>query len=380
MSAEILMVCHLPWVRELGGSRVQLELGEELERQGHGVDYLSIEKVLPLWMRRCGSTPPLAYFAERVGPYLQKAVARYKVIDAHQGTVLRDFHGDDAARLVVRSVGLVHWHRERAVGDGLTSHGGIAGTALRLIRSGRWRLDEWSADRSFQIADRVVAPNRDEFLYLRHNLSLGRKVSLVPLGMRDCMFRSLSRCNESPTRANASTVVNIASWLPVKGIRDWPKIVRHLQRLRPHTRFIFAGTGVSREVVMRDLDLAQDSSVAVVSSFGAGDLPAILDGCRAGAFPSHLEGFGLAVIEKLAAGIPVIAYDVPGPRDVLGQVDERLLVGKGDVRTFAERVTWVLNEEPAAYAGLSRRCREVASTYRWSRLAGDTLEVYYSDA
>ena len=49
------------------------------------------------------------------------------------------------------------------------------------------------------------------------------------------------------------------------------------------------------------------------------DLPGYLGGATIVAYPSHGEGFGLPVLEALAAGTPVVASDLPVLREVGGE-------------------------------------------------------------
>jgi glycosyltransferase involved in cell wall biosynthesis len=48
-------------------------------------------------------------------------------------------------------------------------------------------------------------------------------------------------------------------------------------------------------------------------------LPAYLAGSDVFVFPSKTDTFGVVQLEALACGVPVAAYPVPGPRDVVGQ-------------------------------------------------------------
>ena len=97
---------------------------------------------------------------------------------------------------------------------------------------------------------------------------------------------------------------------------------------------------------------------------------------RAGALPSYIEGLGIGVLEKLAAGIPSVCYDVPGPRETVGRVDRRLLVPPGDVEAFAARLLEVLTLGDDEYSALSRRCRAVAAQFSWRLIGEETLSDY----
>ncbi|MBF0307391.1 MAG: glycosyltransferase family 1 protein [Alphaproteobacteria bacterium] len=78
-------------------------------------------------------------------------------------------------------------------------------------------------------------------------------------------------------------------------------------------------------------------------------------------FPSRTDTFGLVLLEALACGVPVAAYPVPGPLDVIGahpvgRLDEAL------GRAAIEALTI-----PRA------RCRAHAETFSWSASAGQFL-------
>ena len=95
-----------------------------------------------------------------------------------------------------------------------------------------------------------------------------------------------------------------------------------------------------------------------------------------GLFPSYVEGFGLAVLEQLAAGIPTVAYDVPGPSQILHSKRDLLLTPVGDAKTIAERALQILNFAPDDYEQLSTQCAAIAGDYRWSDIAANTLHEY----
>jgi Glycosyltransferase len=95
-----------------------------------------------------------------------------------------------------------------------------------------------------------------------------------------------------------------------------------------------------------------------------------------GAFPSYVEGFGMAVVEQLAAGLPTVAYDAPGPRDVLRGDLGSLLVPLADADQFAGAVADLLTNDLERYQKLSQQCVEIARKFSWPEIARDTATQY----
>jgi glycosyltransferase involved in cell wall biosynthesis len=79
-------------------------------------------------------------------------------------------------------------------------------------------------------------------------------------------------------------------------------------------------------------------------------------------FPSLTDTFGLVLLEALASGVPVAAYPVPGPLDVIGDSGCGVLD-----RDLAQAAAQAL-EIPRA------RCREYALTFSWRRCAEQFLD------
>ena len=91
------------------------------------------------------------------------------------------------------------------------------------------------------------------------------------------------------------------------------------------------------------------------------------------AFPSLHEGFGLPVLEAMAAGCPVVASDIPAVREVAG--DAAVLVPPADTGAWAEALSRVL-ESPSLQADLAGAGRRRAALFSWSKTAEATLGVY----
>jgi glycosyltransferase involved in cell wall biosynthesis len=85
------------------------------------------------------------------------------------------------------------------------------------------------------------------------------------------------------------------------------------------------------------------------------------------------EGWGLAVGEALACGLPVVCYDIPALREVFGQCPSVFFVPVGNTRRFAETVEKILEEgRLAEYETVSKK---YAERFSWKKVAAKDLEV-----
>jgi glycosyltransferase involved in cell wall biosynthesis len=92
-------------------------------------------------------------------------------------------------------------------------------------------------------------------------------------------------------------------------------------------------------------------------------------------FPSFVEGFGLPVLEAMAAGTPVVASDIPVLREVAG--DAFLPFDPTDASALATQVLLVFRDG-GLRARLTTNGLRRAAQFSWRRSARATLELYRS--
>lgn len=103
------------------------------------------------------------------------------------------------------------------------------------------------------------------------------------------------------------------------------------------------------------------------------DLAALYAGATVFAYPSLYEGFGLPVLEAMAAGTPVLTSDVSSLPEVAG--DAALLVDPGSADAIRSGLDRLLHD-PGLRDRLAERGRAREREFSWERTAQETLTVY----
>jgi len=158
--------------------------------------------------------------------------------------------------------------------------------------------------------------------------------------------------------------------VPEKGVAD----LLTLARERPDWSFAVVGDGPLRS----DVEAAGDN-VRWLGSLANGDMPAFYATLAALVVPSRTtptwtEQFGRIIIEALAQGVPVVAYDsgeIPWVASVTGAV----LVAEGDVEALGEAVAVVLADQEQREV-LATRGREAVRSHFTNEAAGRALVAW----
>jgi glycosyltransferase involved in cell wall biosynthesis len=178
---------------------------------------------------------------------------------------------------------------------------------------------------------------------------------------------------QEPSRRYISIVANLRN--PVK---DHPTFLRAAARVRaavPDAGFVIAGEGE----LMNDLrELAKQLGIQDdVFFIGRCDSVAdLLFASDVGVLSSKAEGFANAILEYMAAGLPVVATDVGGAREAIAEGETGYVVASGDDEKMAERIIELLNDPERARIMGERGKLIVAEKFSCDRHLQNTLELY----
>lgn len=137
---------------------------------------------------------------------------------------------------------------------------------------------------------------------------------------------------------DAPMLIGVAARLvPVKGVTHLIRALGLLRDELPGLRLAIAGTGPERETLEEE---AQTQGVGDRVEFlgWRNDLNRLMTGWRLYAQPSLEEGFGTAVVEAMAASLPVVCSDVGGLPEIVVDRETGRLVPPGDPAALAAAI------------------------------------------
>lgn len=202
----------------------------------------------------------------------------------------------------------------------------------------------------------------------------------------------------SATTAGPLTIGYVARLDPLKDVVTLVRALSLVRRMVPDVRLRIRGPASSAGYLAHCQQVARSLCLSDVVTFEGptSDLPNVYGACHVIALPSVTEGFPYTVVESMLAARPIVATDVGGVAEALGDIrvgETSLLVEPGDPQSMAEALLAVLlAPEPERMAlGWSLRARALerfsAARFRtayekvYEELAGaGAKQAYLSEA
>lgn len=293
-----------------------------------------------------------------------------------------------AARDIDRSLPLQLIHAHTAYPDGfaavrvgralklpvvVTLHGGDVNVHFQRYL---WRrLGLWALSR----ADRVIAVSESlrRKVVEEYRMSAA-KVTVIPNGVDVTRFQPMTRAEALrglELDSHAARVLYVGAINESKGMRYLLKAAKRVtESLHRPIEFVLVGEGEYGEgarTLTRELGIA--SAVNFVGKRPNSEIPLWINASDLLVLPSLSEGFGVALIEAMACGKPVVATRCGGPDDIV-RPDTGILVPPGDEAALAEALREILSGERQFDP---QRVRQRAlDNYAYDGVVSRILEVY----
>ena len=347
-----MRILHVHRIGGIGGSeRHVLTLLPALQERGTEVRFLGLDDA---------SRAPDPFYERLTVPYERLAAPR----DVDPLLAAR------VARAVRRaSPDIVHTHLVHA-----DLYGALA--ARRLVstkhnddpfRAGVFRFVERALARR---ARRVIAITEALARFQTERVGIpAAKVVTIPYGL-DELPEAWGENPPEDVSDETPLLLAVSRLEPQKGIDVAIRALAAVRAKHPHAQLVVLGEGSERASLER---LADELAVPVHLPGRVPDVAAWLRRADVLVHPARWEGFGLAVLEAMLAGLPVVATRVSSLPELVADGETGILVPPDDPDAFGAAVSTALAESERLGSAGRRRARELFSV---ARMTDATLGVY----
>jgi glycosyltransferase involved in cell wall biosynthesis len=225
---------------------------------------------------------------------------------------------------------------------------------------------------------RLILQNRDDVeLFESAQLLDARNIRLIRGSGVDCE-RFTPANSPDVARARESRVLLAARLLWDKGIAEFVEAARILRAQDRHARFLLAGTPDQGNPASIPVETIRAwVGEGLVEWLGqVDDMPALFATVGVVTLPSYREGLPKSLIEAAACGLPLVATDVPGCREVIRDGEDGLLVPVRNGAALAAAIARLI-DDPDLAGRLGTAARQKALDEFDERIVIDrTMAVY----
>ncbi len=212
---------------------------------------------------------------------------------------------------------------------------------------------------ALKLADKIISPSKyykDEVICSLYNIPLN-KVFVSPSGGVDLSLFTPS-CLESKSSTKIFTVGFVGRLTEDKGVNDFIGILNEVLFTHPKINIVIVGDGPLKKEILK---FSENNNVKYFDKVPQNELAGIFQSMDIFLFPTkrRTESLGLVGIEAMACGVPVVAYDMGGPRGYIKHGINGYLVNKGDVSMAA---SCVINYIKSPYKDKDRIISSAVST------------------
>jgi len=222
---------------------------------------------------------------------------------------------------------------------------------------------------SYACAHHVVANAGAVATRLRAEGIGASKIALIPNGL------DLARFQPRSEHAASRTVAMVANLRPGKGHDTLIDAAALVLRRLPDVRFELIGDGTERESLVQR---AEQRGVAHAVTFlgHVDDVPGRLAQAAVFTLPSESEAFPNAVLEAMACGLPVVASEVGGIREVVQHGQTGYLVPPRNPEALADRLCELLTQPALADSWGAHGRQLVEARYSFERMVNSIASLY----
>lgn len=235
------------------------------------------------------------------------------------------------------------------------------------------------ATRYGNLCDQVFAPSKS-IQSLLHKRGVTVPVEVVPTGV--CL-ENFAQGNGLASRKgmgiphDAFVVGHMGRLAPEKNLPFLAQAVADFIKHDRRAHFLVVGSGPSEPTIRQTFArIGLENHLHIAGVLQREQLSDALHAMDVFAFASTSETQGMVLTEAMAAGVPVVALDAPGAREVVKNEQNGLLLIEAKSPVFSAALAWVASQPPERMQRLKQAALATAADFSMPRSADKALAHY----
>lgn len=306
------------------------------------------------------SAPHRLGYARELGQILEETVGNSDIVHIHMLYLYATFAGCRTARRM-------------RVPFVVSPHGALDPYILRHGRPQKWLTDVLWQRRALEAADAIFVTTEQEGRLIGP-LRLRAPVSVVPIGLEPESFFAAARLRRE---LGPAVIINHGRLASKKSLDILVDALPIVHRFGQRARLKFIGPdpdGIGRDLLARAARLGVASSLELVGPMYGDALAQEVAAASIWVLPSASENFGIAIVEAMAAGLPVIVTPDVNLAESAQAAGACYIVPR-EPNALAQSILSLLADEDAR-AAMSIAARAFASRFGLAEVAKELHAAY----
>ena len=254
----------------------------------------------------------------------------------------------------------------------------------RMARDGEYAmtLREESEERIIRSDVKIIASHSHEKDFLTHYYEASQnQVEIIPCGVDKHLFKPFNKCKarEALGITRPFMLLSVGRMDPGKGVDLLLEAVNLMDRSKDIEIFVVGDNSTDHPEAQKLKDLAAHlglkNQVRFVGVVPQGNLHLYYNAADALVTPSYSESFGLAALEAMACGTPVVASRVGGLPALVKDGVSGYLVPWHRPASFAEKIEIIL-ANPSLAREMGKSAFLLSEGRSWETMAKKVIDVY----
>lgn len=238
--------------------------------------------------------------------------------------------------------------------------------------AGQRRMLDLTTRWSARVARHIIVPStRTRNDLIEHYLVPDARITVIPHGVDQRFFGDIARPDTRFRERYGLARPYVLAVGTIQPRKNLPALARAMVEATPEHDLVIAGKrGWMSDSVLTELHTSGlGERLHILDYVPDDDLPTLYTGAEVFVQPSRFEGFGMPILEAMAAGTPVLSATGSSLSEVGGE--GALFFDPEDVDSLVSMLRYVLRDSGLRQS-LTERGHQWASRYTWERTAEKT--------